>query len=126
LRKQGFFPEPQLDADTGRAFYDEDAQFVCLEVRRRNCGINGKTILFYARRADIGAARKPSKESRQKSSKVAGIYIDRLKGLGLSSVTAAQVEAAISELYPSGINGRSETEVVKAIFLHQKSKEKHD
>ena len=44
------FPEPSRDDETGRPFYDEEQQVVCLEVRRRNCGVDGKPILFYARR----------------------------------------------------------------------------
>src|ERR1700709_23369 len=47
----GAFPFPVYDVETRRPFYDEESQKVCLEVRRRNCGCNGKPILFYARHA---------------------------------------------------------------------------
>src|SRR5471030_3118948 len=53
------FPAPLMDKKK-RPFYSEELQAVCLEVRRRNCGIDGKPILFYARR--IGPAlTKPRK-----------------------------------------------------------------
>src|SRR5438552_1042773 len=48
----GVFPTPLYDIATRRPFYNEEMQQVCLEVRRRNCGVNGKPILFYARRVD--------------------------------------------------------------------------
>jgi hypothetical protein len=31
-------------------YFDEPKQQTCLEVRRRNCGVNGQVVLFYARR----------------------------------------------------------------------------
>src|ERR1035438_2587529 len=56
------FPSPLMDKKK-RPFYSEELQAVCLEVRRRNCGIDGKPILFYARR--IGTAPvKPKKAPR--------------------------------------------------------------
>src|SRR6202035_4331102 len=44
------FPQPERQPGTGRPIYTEALQKVCLEVRRRNCGIDGKPVLFYARR----------------------------------------------------------------------------
>ena len=57
-------PYPIFDVRTRRPFYSEEQQRVCLEVRRRNCGIDGKPILFYARR---GGA--PSSPTRKRSSR---------------------------------------------------------
>lgn len=50
LMKAGVFPQPLRDEATERPYYNEQGQAQCLEVRRRNCGVNGKIILFYARR----------------------------------------------------------------------------
>src|SRR6478736_5302516 len=44
------FPHPLYDVATRRPVYTEEFQLTCLEVRRRNCGIDGKAILFYVRR----------------------------------------------------------------------------
>jgi hypothetical protein len=41
------FPWPLYAVSTKRPFYDEELQKLCLEVRRRNCGIDGKPVLFY-------------------------------------------------------------------------------
>jgi hypothetical protein len=107
-------------------FYDEAGQQMCLDVRRRNCGINGRAILFYARRSDVGTHRRPSKRVKRKEAKLDSIFVGHLKGLGLSSATDRQVEATVSELYPTGLDGKSESEVLRNIFLHLKSKENHD
>src|SRR5580658_10424153 len=58
LVRAGTFPAPDREANTGRPCYGEDKQRLCLEVRRRNCGINGKPVLFYSRRLNAGP-RKP-------------------------------------------------------------------
>ena len=44
------FPWPLYYVSTRRPFYDELLQKSCLEVRRRNCGIDGRPVLFYCRR----------------------------------------------------------------------------
>ena len=36
------FPFPVYNVSTKRPFFDESLQTICLEVRRRNCGIDGK------------------------------------------------------------------------------------
>ncbi len=43
------FPKPLRDEATNRPYYDQELQEVCLSVRKRNFGIDGKAILFYAR-----------------------------------------------------------------------------
>src|ERR1700722_18347446 len=50
LVQAGVFPQPKRDEANGRPYYDEPTQQQCLEVRRRNCGVNGQVVLFYARR----------------------------------------------------------------------------
>jgi hypothetical protein len=46
LQRAGVFPPPVYDVSTHRPVYVEELQKVCLEVRRKNCGVNGKPILF--------------------------------------------------------------------------------
>jgi hypothetical protein len=57
LVKIGVFPGPDHDPATGRPFFDAIKQQDCLMVRQTNTGINGKPILFYARRSDKGIKR---------------------------------------------------------------------
>ena len=113
------FPEPNYDSETGRPFYTEDKQAVCLSVRQRNCGIDGKPILFYARRCDVGVPRKTRKPTAPKTKKHEYDHIiESLKALGLQSATAAEVDAAVKKLFPAGIKTVDDSEVVRAVFLH--------
>lgn len=109
------FPWPVYDVSTRRPFYVEEMQQTCLEVRRRNYGIDGKPILFYARQTGTPIARPRSARSK-KSGKHAEL-IDGLKGLGLSSVMEQQVEAALAKVYPTGRDGVSDAEVLRSVFL---------
>src|ERR1700730_1307482 len=97
LEKAGIFPPPLYDVTTRRPIYVEEMQKVCLEVRRRNCGINGKPILFYARRNPLTPpTSKPRKAPAPKAEQYPEL-IEALQALGLSGVTAAQVGAAMKE-----------------------------
>lgn len=64
LIQAGVFPAPERHAETGRPFYGEEAQRTCLEVRRRNCGVNGKLVLFYSRRLPSSTGGQSRGESK--------------------------------------------------------------
>ena len=121
------FPQPERQQGTGRPIYTEAQQEVCLEVRRRNCGIDGKPILFYARR--LGSASPRPKATKPKSGPknkdVSGL-MDGLNALGLTTATGAQVERVTKELFPKGTTGLDQGEVLRAVFLHLKRKERGD
>lgn len=121
LIEQGIFPSPIYDVQTRRPFFNEDMQQVCMEVRRRNCGINGKPILFYCPRHPIGSQSKPIKRSKS-SPKLKNQFanlIDGLRGLGLD-VSAAQLEPVVKELFPTGIQYLDSGEVIRKVFLRIK------
>ncbi|MEI7684846.1 MAG: hypothetical protein WCL32_07440 [Planctomycetota bacterium] len=119
LQNEGVFPSPHYDVSTRRPFYDELLQQSCLEVRRRNCGVNGKPILFYARRPNgTGTVAKPAKPKTKREMPQHDHLLDGLKSLGLTSVTSIQVGAAVKEIYPQGTEGVDDAEVIRAVFLH--------
>jgi hypothetical protein len=128
LVKEDIFPQPVYAVATRRPFFDEDMQKLCLEVRRRNCGINGRPILFYAARHPLGQqptpVKKPKAEPKQKNQYVD--LIDGLRALGLEPVTAAQVESVVKELFPAGIQKLDSGEVVRAVFLRIKRRNTGD
>lgn len=125
LVKDGIFPAPIYDVATRRPFFTEEMQAICMEVRKRNCGVNGKPILFYAPRHPLGQqlrlVKKTKTEPKQKSQ-----YADLLgglKALGLESITAAQVEPLVKELFPEGIQKLDCGEVIRAVFLRIKRRD---
>jgi hypothetical protein len=118
LMQAGVFPQPQRN--DGRPFYDEPTQEVCLAVRRRNCGVNGQVVLFYARRQAMPMKLK-------KLSPVPSPHadlLDGLKSLGLASVTAVDVGAVVKELYPQGTTSIDQGEVIRAVFLQMNNHRK--
>jgi hypothetical protein len=119
LQKAGVFPAPTYQA--GRPVYTEDQQKVCLEVRRKNRGVNGEAVLFYARRRSI----EPAKHKRRADplparNKDIPALLDGLNGLGLTTATAAQVVEVTKQLFPQGTDGHDQAEVLRAVFLHLK------
>ena len=113
------FPYPVYDVSTRRPFYDEESQQKCLEVRQRNCGSDGKPILFYCRRSSVSipTRKKPVPVMKTKSN----FLLDGLRSLGLV-VAQAQVDAAVKQLFPRGIDGVDPAEAVRSIFIHLQKK----
>ena len=120
------FPWPVYDVATRQPFYTEELQAVCLDVRRRNCGVDGRPVLFYARRplAAPVPGRKPRKIVAVKDNHAD--LLDGLKGLGLAGVTAAQAAAAVKDLYPNGAPEAANGEVLRAVFLHLRRRNTSD
>ncbi len=121
LMGSGVFPRPERQAETNRPFYSEEQQRVVLDVRRRNCGINGQAVLFYARRLPTGPTptRPPRVKPTPKIEPNADL-IAALQALGLVGVTAKQVADSVVAAFPSGTVGVADGEVVRAVFLRLK------
>jgi hypothetical protein len=130
LTNSGVFPLPCYDLRTRRPIYVEEQQVVCLEVRRRNCGINGRPVLFYAKGHSLSVPSRParpSKPKRQSSPKPDhAVLMDGLASLGLTSVTLPQIESAIRSLYPTGTSSVAPSEVLRAVFLFIKRQNSAD
>lgn len=126
LVKAGVMPTPLRDADTGRPYYPEDLQAQCEEVKRRNVGINGRVVMFYARRTSPSSpASRPKTLKLPKKAQSGDRHsdiVDGLQGLGLTTATAAQVAAAIAELYPQGTSEVDTGSIIRAMFLHLRGK----
>jgi hypothetical protein len=113
------FPTPVYDIRTRRPFFTEQMQEVCLEVRRRNCGIDGKAVLFYARR--FGSSSPKATKKKVTPAKANGQFNDLIEGLrclGLTTVTVAQVESAVRQVYPDGVGVVDAGTVLRTIFLN--------
>lgn len=116
------FPFPQYSIATRRPFFTEEQQILCLEVRRRNCGIDGKPIMFYARRwgsSPPSAPRRQLKVAQPKSDPHAEL-VDAVRLLGLTWATSAHIGSAIKLLFPNGVAGTDDGEIIRTIFVHLK------
>ena len=121
LMQAGVFPHPVYCVSNRRPLYVEELQEVCLEVRRRNCGVNGRPVLFYARGQRTPAMPKATRPAKKQPSQTCSHteLIDGLSSLGVTA-KADQVEAAIKAVYPGGSSGVNQGEVLRAVFLHIK------
>jgi hypothetical protein len=102
-----------------RPIYVESLQEVCLEVRRRGLGINGKPVLFY------GKGHRPQRQSKLPRKTVEAPsggrhdqLLNSLRSLGLTSIKEEQVEAALKALFPNGVDGVDDCQVIRSLFLH--------
>ena len=91
LVQAGVFPPPVYNVSNHRPVYVEDLQKICLEVRRRNCGINGQPVLFYSKgHRSMGQAKAASKAKPKPTTKGQyGDVLDGLRALGLVAVSAS-------------------------------------
>jgi len=118
------FPHPVYDVATRRPCYDENMQKTCFMVKQRNRGVDGKPVMFYARRTPTVTPR-PATKPRTAAPKRDPL-VDSIKALGLASVTSADVLTAVAELYPNGIGVIDRGEVIRAVFLRLKCQNRAD
>jgi hypothetical protein len=135
LLQSGVFPKPAIDPASKRPFYDSEGQGVCLQVRQRNCGVNGKRILFYAKPFGAHLASKPRPLGAQSSSPARkkkaepkwtaatkpsklDLLVEGLRNLGLPHVTSAEAAAAIHQVFPIDSQRPSDEEVLLKVFRH--------
>lgn len=116
LVKKGTFPAADQDSVTSRPCYLEETQRQILDARRRNCGVDGKPILFYSRRRDLGQTKKVV--SRPAKPPMNNQYADLIDQLAQAKVfvTAAEVEPVVKEMFPEGTVGIDPGEIFLAVF----------
>lgn len=134
LLQSGVFPKPAVDPESKRPFYDSEGQTLCLQVRQRNCGVNGKRVLFYARPFGAHLAAKPrplgaqSTSARRKKSEAKqttaskpsklDLLVQGLKSLGLPNVTASEASAAVHQVFPIDSQRPADEEVLLKVFRY--------
>jgi len=115
------FPYPIYSLETRRPFFNEELQQICLEVRRRNFGVNGKPILFYAKGHQVEQpveTPRPIKRLAKKMPKDdCSEILAAVRGLGLVMVTSDQVSAAMKSAFPNGVDGIDQGQLIRSVFL---------
>jgi|SRR4051812_11821875 hypothetical protein len=114
------FPFPLYQTATRRPFFNAELQQICLDVRRRNCGIDGKPIMFYCRRGgELPRAKTGRSKVQAKTPEPLAGLLESVQELGLPA-TLSEVATAVKELFPSGWSGVPEGELIRAVFIHIK------
>lgn len=116
LQQQGFFPQAIYDIRTHRPYFDGRLQRICYEIKETGIGINGQINIFYSPRT------KTNKRTKQKKT-INPIYTDfaeSLNAMGLNC-NPKEVQDAVGNLYPNGIEDLEEGLVIREIYRYLKS-----
>lgn len=111
----GVFPKPIQIPPMKRPGYDWELQQQCLEIRATGIGLNGPVVFNRKLRQAKPAALRPVK-NRPVDPAIEPIC-DAVKALGLTTTPQA-VSHAVALLYPTGITGQDEGDVIRSVFLH--------
>lgn len=114
LLEAGILPQPIYCTRTKRPLYTEELQQKCLEIKESNIGANGQYILFYVPRDKSVSPKKI------KTNPVYQEFSETLGSMGLD-ITPKEVEKALSDLYPDGIDGKDHGLVIRDLFRKLKS-----
>lgn len=122
LIEAGVFPKPAHHPSSKRPMYDRGLQEKCLEIRQTGIGMNGQPVLFNRKPRKVGQP-KPLRKLTVEPQPDYDDLLDALKGLGLIT-TAQAVNEAVATLFPNGIAGLDQGDVIRKVFLHLQSKKK--
>ncbi len=116
------FPLPVYDTRTRRPVFVQEQQDACLEVRRNHLGVDGKPVIFYARqrRAAISSPIRRKAPTQPTSPDTHDALVAAVRALGLAWATSEQVGAVMNQLFPSGVTGIDQGEVIRALFVKLK------
>lgn len=121
LVKVGVFPKPVQAGNGKRPYYTQQLAQQCVEIRRTGIGQDGKVVLFN---------RPPQRKPERKRPPVApppppanehADLIEALRGLGLTPSSEA-VSTAVKAVFPGGIAGTDQGEVIRKVFLYLQGK----
>lgn len=112
--RKGTFHAP-LKLPNGRPYYNASMVEDNLKARDMGIGVNGVFVIFYER---TGGTAKPAVPPKPKTDY--SDLVNSLQALGLSGLTTATVEKAVSECYPKGTTNQVEQNILRTVFRHLK------
>ena len=124
LTREGVFPTPSRNEQTGRPFFDREQQERCLLIRRVNKGANGKAVIFYGcrleapppppKRKQLPISRSPKRQARHDP--VLTELRHGLTQLGMNNLTDVDIRQALTKAYPDGHRDVDSAELLRAVF----------
>ena len=129
LIKEGIMPSPSRNPTTKRPFFSREQQEQCLLVRKTNCGINGRPILFYANkwsrepaaptrpiRSAPTARRTQGRPQRSQVDPIIEEIRDGLGQLGVADATEMRIRTALADTYPDGHENVATATLLMTVF----------
>jgi hypothetical protein len=119
LIRDGVMPWPTYCIYTRKPMYLADAAALCIRVKETNTGIDGRYVIFYARREPAtGNAPAPASRAVQRPSQIDTLtqeMIETLRAMGVRQ-GQAEVVAAINARCPGGATEASFETDLRAVF----------
>ena len=129
LMRDGIFPKPTRVNESGRPFFNREQQERCLTVRRTNCGIDGRPILFYSmrsrptvpdrarnhRRQQPRPGTRPRATERCRDSMITELR-HGLTQLGQTEITDRAIQDLLADAYPDGHAEVDSAELLRTVF----------
>ena len=129
LVKEGVFPIPSHNAQTKRPLYTRLQQQECMLIRRNNQGANGRAVLFYGRKTEMGFNQPRIPKIRKQPTTKDAVMDDLhhgLRQLGLSEVTDNDIRTALAKEYPDGQATVNSSVLLMTIFRHLRCQDSQD
>ena len=131
LVAEDIFLPPIHSPENKRPYFTSDMARKNLEVKKNNLGVNGQIVLFYSSRNNSLSLTHKKKSGKNKSGNNSTEdnhqdLKDGLLALGLSNVSDAQIESALSNCFPNGTETVDEGQVLRSVFLSIKRRNSTD
>lgn len=116
----GIFPQPVRLPSSKRPIYDQQLIAKCLEIRATGVGLTGP-VLFNRKSETHSKKNVKKRERKSPADPQIEEIVDAVKALGLTTSNNLVHEALVN-LYPDGIDGIAQGDVIRQVFLHLQTK----
>lgn len=124
LVEAGVFPAPVVLLPIKRPIYDRGLIEKCLQIKQTGIGLGGTPVVFNRKLKKVWPTKhrpKPPAKEPPTNPDIEPI-LEAVKALGLTT-TAQAVTAAVAALYPTGIAGQDQGDVIRKTFLYLQGKQ---
>lgn len=119
LMEQDVFPPPVYDIQTRQPLYTAPLKEKCEEIRQTGIGWNGRYVLFYSPRKKSNYSNNGRKTTSNNNSEYDEL-LSLLSQMGIE-ISHKEVNEAVQELFPSGIEDTEIGLVAREVFRYVKS-----
>ena len=123
LVEAGVFPAPVILMPIKRPVYDRTLIEKCLAIKETGIGLSGTPVVFNRKRKRAWPTKhkgKPAANGKPLDPLTEPI-LNAVKALGLTTTLQA-VTDAVAALYPTGIAGQDQGDVIRKTFLYLQGK----
>lgn len=119
----GVFPAPVVILPIKRPVYDRSLIEKCLQIRETGISLGGWPVVWNRKRKKSPLTKQkatPSAKGQTAAPLIEPIF-DAVKALGLTTTIQA-VTDAVAAIYPTGIEGQDQGDVIRKTFLYLQGK----